>query len=383
MTNRDNKLGELYLVFNQEKIWLLIISVLFVVLGITAIFLPFVILGSVTGFIGVFVIMAGTVEFIEGCRQLFQKRRHWGNFLLNFGRGGLDIVLAFFLFNYFYLSIDVLISILGFLFAADGLVQIIAGASSRFIKSKIILFCSGLIMILFGFVIALELVRVNVKILGTLLGIKLILFGFSVIFTLARNHKINSNLLLRSITIQKLPKIRGAAYAAYFGGGFHVGIYVGNNDVVHFKANNLIIKTSWNDFFEGRAPQLWEYPDIKRVDTEKIINLALSYVGKKLPYKFLKNNCEHFVIYCLSGGKTTRSQYAQDFSSLINIRSRPFIGTFMEFYLRIVEWLIFNLGGKFGRRISLRIRKMSALLTSMILSQIISQPQDKNKKTSR
>lgn len=366
MTTRNSKLDEFYFIFNQEKKWILIVSIFFIFLGIISAFSPFIILGSVTLVISIFILITGTIHFIEGFRQLL-KKDHLNNILINFTQAGLDMTLGFILLNYFYFSVEVLTFILGVLFITDGAVQLIVGIRTSFIRSKIMLFCSSLAMIFIGSFIILRLTPLNIKILGLIIGIKLILFGLSVIVSI-RQKEISRNLLLRAVSGVDLPKIPGGAYAAYFGGGFHTGIYVGKNKIVHLKASGQVLKTKFEDFFGGRVAQFWEYPDVKKVSAKKIISLALSYVGKKLPYKLLNNNCEHFVIYCLSGGKTTYSIYAQNLSSLINIRSRPFIGTFIEFYLRIIEWLVFNLGGKLGRRTSLRIRKMAAILNAIILS---------------
>ncbi len=347
VSNQYYKFNEVQFLFRQEKLWIVLGAVFFIIAGIFSIFLPFVVLGLVLVFVSLFVILAGIFQLVEGTQRLIKKliKKKIGlwNFLLNLVRAVLDILLGFLLINYFNFSVDILSSILGFLFVVDGILQIIAGLTADSFKNRMTLFATGIIIVLLGLGAALQLADINLKIIGILIGIKLILYGVSVVITIL-NNKMRKKLLWRLVTTTNLPKILGGVYAAYFGGGFHTGIYVGNNQIVHFKANGKIIKTSWNEFFANMAPQMWEYPDIKKVPVKKIIEIALSHVNKKLPYRLFKNNCEHFVVYCLSGGKTTISQYSQYVSSLVNIKKRPFLGSFIEFYLRSIEWFIFKYG---------------------------------------
>ena len=62
----------------------------------------------------------------------------------------------------------------------------------------------------------------------------------------------------------------------------------------------------------GRPPEHWTYPDLAPIAPEAVIQTALGEVGKTYPYNLLKFNCEHFAIYCKSGGQTYNSVYAVD-----------------------------------------------------------------------
>ena len=118
----------------------------------------------------------------------------------------------------------------------------------------------------------------------------------------------------------------GELYAVYFGTAFHLGVFIGNGEIVHYLNDNHVYRVTWEQFLENRVPQHWTYPDLEPVPVETIVATALSEVGKTYPYNLLTFNCENFAIFCKSGGKTKYSKYAQVASGVETVAAHPLIG---------------------------------------------------------
>ena len=103
----------------------------------------------------------------------------------------------------------------------------------------------------------------------------------------------------------------GELYAVYFGTAFHLGVYIGQGEIVHYLNDNYVYRVTWEKFLDGRTPEHWPYPDLDPVPAEVVVRTALSEVGKTYPYDLLRFNCENFAIFCKSGGATYFSKYAQ------------------------------------------------------------------------
>lgn len=101
----------------------------------------------------------------------------------------------------------------------------------------------------------------------------------------------------------------------YFAGAFHIpflfhhGVYIGNNQVVHFwgtaskKSNAKVRVTSLAEFeklahAEGAVVRV--LPVQHRLPREETRQRALSRLGTG-GYNFVTNNCEHFVTWCVQG----------------------------------------------------------------------------------
>lgn len=94
----------------------------------------------------------------------------------------------------------------------------------------------------------------------------------------------------------------------------HYGVYVGNNEVVHFSADKenrisakkaFIQKTTLSDFSEKGNLQA-EIPADNSMcfPPNEVVKRALSNVGKgKGEYNLVFNNCEHFANWCKYGTK--------------------------------------------------------------------------------
>ena len=94
---------------------------------------------------------------------------------------------------------------------------------------------------------------------------------------------------------------------------FHYGVYVGNNQVIHYNTNddmdytwahNSIIKTSFDAFANGDPVYLESYGH--RASKENTAQEAEKLLGSgKGDYHLVTNNCEHFCNLCRNGSKTS------------------------------------------------------------------------------
>ena len=118
-------------------------------------------------------------------------------------------------------------------------------------------------------------------------------------------------------------------------GYWHVGVYIGNDEVIHFSSlhsdtsssDNKIIKTSLLQFLRNQkryekvkfplpdAPPasskedpleyffkdyLFHNPDYKLYPAHQVVERAKSRLGEG-NYDLISNNCEHFAIWCKTG----------------------------------------------------------------------------------
>ncbi len=164
--------------------------------------------------------------------------------------------------------------------------------------------------------------------------------------------------------------VEGETYAVFFGPAFHLGVYVGNHEVVHFLESDEVRIDSWEDFLRGRIPQHWEYPDIAEHPPEEVSRFAREQAGKTFPYHFLRFNCEHFAVWCLSLGQTKVSDFSQVSVGIDSIRFNPILGSVIEVWSRVMEWVAFQFGGAYGKWVALQIRSVSSLVNRWLLIQV-------------
>ncbi|MCU5424664.1 MULTISPECIES: lecithin retinol acyltransferase family protein [Bacillus cereus group] len=90
----------------------------------------------------------------------------------------------------------------------------------------------------------------------------------------------------------------------------HYGIYDGDGWVYHFTGDSIsnarIEFTTLKEFEKGGTAYIENVYNAK-YDAEEIISRASSQVGSDFGgYNLLKNNCEHFVYWCVTGVKQSR-----------------------------------------------------------------------------
>jgi uncharacterized membrane protein HdeD (DUF308 family) len=327
--------------------------------------LPMGLYGSMIRVIGFLAIGSGLIkasQLLLGRRSPDSLRRGWPVIL---GQVALDLALGALLIRDWRGSVVLVVSLLGLLFLAEGLLLLYAALRSPSKTSLVVLILSGVLTGGIGLALMLRLVSDPLRWAGVLVGLKLISFGGALVCIALRSPRSGESLLYESAV--PLP-IVGEAYAVYFGTAFHLGISIGNNEVVHYLNDNFVYRVTWEQFLDGRTPEHWTYPDLEPVLPEVVMATALGEVGKTYPYNLLTFNCENFAIFCKSGGRTNRSKYAQIASGAANLARHPVIGMVAEGNTRLVEWLAFHFGGPSGKQLSLFIRRVGAAMTNWLVS---------------
>ena len=128
----------------------------------------------------------------------------------------------------------------------------------------------------------------------------------------------NNFKLLSLLEIQNLQK--GSHIRVKYDKYYHHGIYMGNNEIVHFfgddefdiYSKNLTIKKTIFDLFknnkEAELKIYNEYESSLLLPKEEILKNATNLIGRK-DYDILFNNCEHFAYFCTFGKR--KSYYQQ------------------------------------------------------------------------
>lgn len=334
--------------------------------GIVAIVAPFLIFASVTTIVGVVLIVAGllkAVQFFLGLRRGGVERR---GFFLIAGHVALDVGLGVLILTYNHALSQVVQWIVAALVVADGLIQMVIGLRAPRVASRWIFVALGLATVGLALAIPFTPIRLEQSI-GFYVGLRLGMFGGALLLV-AKQSPPGEDPIYRSGRPDEVERVRGEAYAGYFGAAYHLGIYIGDETVVHYTDQNVVSRVGWDEFCKGRATQRWDYPDVERATVDEIVQTALEQVGRESTYDLFRNNCEHFAIYCLSGGKTRTSKFAQIDASISNLTSRPVLGPLLEVYARAVEKLAFGMGGMFGRNTALAVRRFTSVVTMWLVS---------------
>jgi Lecithin retinol acyltransferase len=269
------------------------------------------------------------------------------------------------LMNHLRASEGVVTSVFGLLFLFEGLVLLYMALRSPTAQSRRILSVIGVVDAGIGLVISTRLVDEPLGWAGVFVGLKLMTFGGTLIWIAWRALRSDSSLVYEAVT--PTPEV-GGLYAVYFGTAFHLGVFIGDGEVVNYLNDDHVYRVTWDEFLRGRIPEHWTYPDLAPVPAEVVVRTALAEVGKTYPYKLLTCNCEHFAVFCKSGGTTRHSRYAQIAGGVAGVQTHPFLGTIAELNTRIVEWLAFHFGGPSGKRISLAIRRIGAVVTNWLVT---------------
>jgi hypothetical protein len=96
----------------------------------------------------------------------------------------------------------------------------------------------------------------------------------------------------------------------------HHGLYVGNNEVIHYagyssgEESGQVVLTSLDVFRNGHPCRVVSHR-LRRYAPEQSVERAWSRLGEA-HYSALLNNCEHFVLWCIEG-----FHYSKQISQLI------------------------------------------------------------------
>jgi uncharacterized membrane protein HdeD (DUF308 family) len=335
------------------------------VLGAISMVLPLYLYRSLIKFVGVLLLGSGlfkAVQLLLGRRSRAARTRSWPAIACEVV---LDGAMGLLLTNQWRASVGVVTAVFGLLFVFEGLLLLYIALRSPSARSHRLLGICGLITVGIGLVILLRLVDDPLRWAGFFVGLKLVMFGATLTWIAARAHRSDRSLVYEAVMPEP---VAGELYAVYFGTAFHLGVFIGDGEIVHYLNDNHVYHVTWEKFLEDRVPQHWTYPDLEPVPVEVVRATALSEVGKTYQYSLLKFNCEHFAIFCKSGGKTYCSKYAQIAGGVANVALHPFVGMVAELNTRLVEWLAFHFGGPAGKRLSLAIREFGATITNWLVN---------------
>ena len=351
-----------------HKVVLLTLGSIITLVGIIMLLVPVILLRSAAVVFAIGLFITGSLkasQFIMGKNKKGYSMRAVFTIFLQII---IDFVFALLLLGNSTFSLNTLGIIFGLIFVIDGIMQCYICLGAPTTRSRVLFFISGLVTFLLAVLILLRPDQFRIDWVGILLGIRLISFGLVLITIVLRTKKSQDPIIYTEIDPEVIQKETGELYACYFGTAFHLGVYIGNNEVVHYRDDNIVHRTSWEEFLRGREPQHWEYPDIKGASPNAVVKTAMGKVGEVSKYSLLKNNCEHFAIYCKTGGATRYSKYAQIPAVIENVSSHPVAGLVVELYSRIVEWIGFHVGGTVGKKAGFRVREYASILTAWMLT---------------
>ena len=347
-----------------SRILLLVVGLCCAVLGVVAIWLPQSLFGTLVWIVGAVLLSTGVIKLLlllPGRHSRAARRQSWAMILVE---SGLDIAMGLILFNHGQISARVVAAVFGLLFLIEGGVLFCMGAKATSFRGRLMLWITAAVTGGIGLAVVFALVADPIRWAGVIVGLKLLCFGLTLVIIALTARGDSAALLLAT---QVPEPVTGELYSVYFGTAFHLGVYVGDGKIVHFLNDNHVYHVSWEQFLEGRMPQHWTYPDLPVIPVDEIVRTALSEVGKTYTYNLLTFNCEHFAIYCKSGGRVKTSAYAQVPASLESVRKHPWRGMVAELNTRLVEWLAFHLGGPAGKKLSLTIRRIGSTVTMWLM----------------
>jgi len=345
-----------------------LIGAFFIVLAAILFVAPFVFFNGILVFIGIILLVAAFIKTGQFLVGRSKRGYRFTAILLMLADIALDVGLAILLFNRGKISVDILLAVFCLVFIGDGALQIGLALRSPTSRTRLILLLNGGVSALIGVVGIFRGFGVSAKAISLLLALKFLIFGISMVLIAFRSKKDEMAVLFTDVDSEWFDKKPGEIYACYFGAAFHLGVYIGNDQMVHYRDDNVVHLTSWADYLMGREPQHWVYPDIKAAPLEQIIKYSKAQVGKESKYNFMTNNCEHFVIECKTAGKVRDSRYAQIPAGFESVKDHPIVGGITGAYARIVEWMAYHLGGALGKKASLKIRQFSSYITLWLIS---------------
>ncbi len=88
----------------------------------------------------------------------------------------------------------------------------------------------------------------------------------------------------------------GSHIKVWRGRYYHHGVYVGGNQVAHYKSYGVVM-TDLEDFCRGSSPEIVHHPN---QDYDLTVQRAYERLGENLCSLTL-NNCESFANWCVTG----------------------------------------------------------------------------------
>ena len=165
------------MIYSETKASLIIEGLIFVALGLVALYLPVVSTISITLMIAVLCIVTGIAQYVTAYRGDRQP-----SFWLAILNALLVIIVGVLLLVYPISAMFVLTAVLGIWFLVNGITQMIYAIQLRdSYDSWGVMLLSGLISVILAIIIGYGWPHNSLWLLGVLLGINLLLFGISLL----------------------------------------------------------------------------------------------------------------------------------------------------------------------------------------------------------
>ncbi|MFI3254188.1 MAG: lecithin retinol acyltransferase family protein [Eubacteriales bacterium] len=125
--------------------------------------------------------------------------------------------------------------------------------------------------------------------------------GRNVVDTVDNNQSALDLLRYIEVSLNSGYKLQEADHLFVYRPGFtHHGLYIGNNEVIHYEKGS-VHRDSFENFQKGmKIYALPEKESPLRYTTSQVLERAKSRLGEN-DYNLIVNNCEHFVRWCRAG----------------------------------------------------------------------------------
>lgn len=240
--------------FGLRRGILLAVGVGCLISGALAVALPRSLFDTVVRLTGVLLLFSGackSLQLLLGWRSVSVRERGWPLILMQVA---IDVAMGLLLLGHEGATLNLIVIAFGLLFLLEGLVLLDMALRSPTARSRKLVFVTGLLTLCISMLILLRLVEEPLRWAGLLVGIKLLGFGGVLCWISLRALKSDASLLYEPV--MPSPEV-GELYAVYFGTAFHLGVYIGEGEVVRYLNDNHVYRVTWEQFLEGRTPQHW------------------------------------------------------------------------------------------------------------------------------
>ena len=218
-------------------------------LGVLSIALPTRLYGALIRLIGFLFFGSAAIkpgQFLIGRRSAAERTRSWPVIVLQVA---VDVSMGALLLNHWRASVNVATSGFSGCFSCakrrvDGVHGAAVADGAKPGDARIGWAGRGRI----GVVIVLRLVDDPIRWAGVFVGLKLLTFGGTLTWIALAGGRSDTSLVYELEMPE--PEV-GELYAVYFGTAFHLGVYIGQGEIVHYLNDNHVYRVTWEKFLCG------------------------------------------------------------------------------------------------------------------------------------